>query len=130
MSYFDFKFTFGMHEGKPLYDVPVGYLRWAAKNLDSISESDRATIRREIQRQEERLHDQGYGNYRPAAPPPSPTPVAVDAEIGLLIVREGRRALARRLHPDRGGDPEAMTRCNATADFLEKRLSLLLGASA
>jgi len=129
MSYFDFRFEFGKHAGEPLHGVPLSYLRWAVKNMDSLSENDRATIRREILRQEDRRRDQGDPNYR-YTPPPAAPPIAVDAAIGLEIVKLGRREFSKRCHPDVGGDPEKMTKANATADYLEKRLSLLLGAGA
>ena len=126
-----FRFENGKHAGEPLYDVPLSYLKWAAKNMDSLSASDKAAIRTEIYRQEERRSDQGYGGYRPPPPPAVSAPVAVDAAIGLELIKEGRRALALRYHPDREGcDPEKMTRANATADFLEKRIFLLLGVGA
>jgi hypothetical protein len=129
MAYYSsFVFEFGKYAGLPLYDVPLNYLRWAVKNMDSLSAGERSAIRLEIARQESRRDDQGYRSTPPQRP--SAPPVAVDTAIGLEIIKEGRRALALKYHPDRGGDPERMTRANATADYLEKRLPLLLGASA
>ena len=125
-----FQFEFGKHAFEPLYDVPLSYLRWAVKNMDSLSASDQAAIRTEIRRQEERRDDQGYREYRSAPQHPKPTPAAVDAHIALELVREGRRALALKYHPDRGGDALKMTLANATADYLEERLPLLLAVAA
>lgn len=123
-----FRFKHGKHAYEPLHNVPLNYLKWAVKNMDSLSATDRAAVSFEIHRQEDRREDQGY-SYRPSAAPQA-TPVAVDGAIALELVKEGRRALALKYHPDL--DPrnaEKMTRTNATADYLEKRLSMLLGVA-
>lgn len=126
-----FRFSFGKHASEPLYDVPLSYLRWAVKSMDTLSESDRVAIRTEIYRQAERLDDQGYGEqYSPPRRPAASVPTAVDARIGLELIQAGRRALSQKYHPDINPESaEIMVRCNATADHLMKKLPLLLGGA-
>jgi hypothetical protein len=44
------------------------------------------------------------------------------SEFGLAIIREGRKALARKFHPDVGGSTEEMTRLNRAADRLRSNV--------
>lgn len=58
--------------------------------------------------------------------------LSYDADVSGAheIVKGGRRALTLKYHPDHGGNAERMPLTNATADYLEKRLPLLLGRQA
>ena len=136
MSYSSTRFTFevGKYAGEPLYDVPLSYLKWAVKNMDSLSASDKAAIRTEIYRQEERRSDQGYGGQgggwqMPPLPPIGGLrlPAGGDPETAVELIRAGRRALALKYHPDHGGNPARMLAVNVVSDYLESTLKQLTG---
>jgi hypothetical protein len=50
----------------------------------------------------------------------------VDRETALEIVEAGRRALARKHHPDTGGSNELMAKINSISDWLEEYLKSVL----
>ena len=129
-----FRFSCGKHAGEPLYDVPLSYLKWAVKTMDSLSASEKAALHAEIYRQEERRSDQGYGGQgggwrRPPLPPSGGLrlPAGSDPETAVEVIRAGRRALALKHHPDHGGDPSRMLAVNVVADYLESTLKQLTG---
>ena len=59
-------------------------------------------------------------------PPTSKTPDLVDLDTAVSIIRAGKRALAQKHHPDRGGEELKMKAVNVTADYLEEILSILI----
>lgn len=106
-------FTFGRHKGKKLEDIPGSYLEWAVHNCDNLDFWLQRAILQELERRTNSL----AGSYTPGR-----IPAAVSLETALQLVAEGRRGLARREHPDVGGDAAKMTQANATADYLENAL--------
>ena len=62
--------------------------------------------------------------FRPAAN----LPVSVSPEIIAQIVTAGRQQLAKRYHPDMGGDAAFMVQINATADYLLSKACSLVAA--
>jgi hypothetical protein len=58
--------------------------------------------------------------------PPGRIPAIVDRETALEIVEAGRRALARKHHPDTGGSNELMAKINSISDWLEEYLKSVL----
>ena len=106
---------FGKHRGQPLDEVPLSYLGWLLEGADFLGRYRglREAIEDEIR---ERVGPRW-------APPPRPVPWQCP-EPGLAreLVAAGRRAMALRHHPDRGGDTEQMKRTNVVADWLDARL--------
>lgn len=124
--------TFGKFKGELLTEIPEGYLRWLLTDCNSLEESPRAEIERELRGRggSERGSHGGAsqtGEGEQHGGPTSGLPTAVDRHVAAEIISAGRRALALVRHPDVGGDPERMVRVNATADYLETRLALVLG---
>lgn len=114
---------FGTHKGKRLKDVPTGYLQWMLKALDEMTASERSAVRAEF------LQREAQTKHRHAPPPPPPgvkLPAGVTPDLILQIVQTGRQQLAKRLHPDVGGDTEVMKRVNQAADFLEQQTRALM----
>lgn len=89
---------FGKHRGKPIDEIPEDYLEW-------LINSSQATID-QCQRELERRR------------------VAAEANLALAeqIIREGYRALSKKLHPDIGGDEEKMKELNNDRDRLVQLL--------
>lgn len=85
---------FGKHKGSDIRDVPLEYLEWLA---DSNRETLEA-IEEEIERRE-RLEE---------------------ANMPWIerLIQAGYRELAKRHHPDVGGDTNSMKEVNAAADKL------------
>lgn len=128
------EFGFGKYAGKTPDEVPVDYLRWALGSVDDLDPDLETAIRASLQKRGGGFggHSQQSGNSHHSRntypPPPAALPVGVSIDIAAELVREGRRAMALKYHPDRqNGDAERMTRANATADHLEKRLRIILG---
>ena len=94
---------FGKHRGEPISDLPSDYLFWLA-SLPDLRRPLKYAIEAEVNR---RLHQ---------APVVEALPV--DGDLAIALVEAGRRALALKLHPDRGGDTALMARVNDTADKL------------
>lgn len=120
-------FPFGKHKGKTPDECPVDYLRWVIGNVEAIDPDLEAAIHASLRKRGGgfRRHSQRFRYFPPALP--TALPVGVSVDVAAELVREGRRALALKYHPDRqGGDAECMTRANATADFLERRVRDLL----
>jgi hypothetical protein len=96
---------FGKHRGAPLRDLPNDYLDWLL-GLDDLREPFRSRVEAEANRR------RGYREpERPMAGP-------VDGNTASAIIEAGRRALALKHHPDRGGDVRSMQAVNDTADRL------------
>lgn len=55
-------------------------------------------------------------------PPPPRRKDGINKEMAKQIIAAGRRALAAKHHPDKGGDVETMQDVNAAADWLETLL--------
>jgi hypothetical protein len=110
---------FGKHAEVPLKNVPLAYLRWFEKwygtDADDPDEELLEAVQAELQRRAGDRHTQ----EPPKPPDRQRVPVGVRPELARQIVSEGRRALARKHHPDVGGNTEIMQSVNATADWLE-----------
>lgn len=145
---------FGKHAGCHLSDpaVPTDYLRWCSENV-GFSPLEGKLLEEEIWRRRNPGKQTAYdpfaytgawddGAYawksrgtRPQqAPPPPPKPAPppkppalLRPDVCLRVVSAGRRALALKLHPDAGGDPDEMVAVNNAADYLEK-VSRMIGA--
>jgi hypothetical protein len=90
--------TFGKYEGWSVRDVPEDYLQW----LLSSSEDTATMCREEIARRE----------------------AEEEATMGMMerIIKAGYRDLAKKYHPDAGGDNEQMKELNASYDALNGAL--------
>jgi len=121
------RFYGGKYKGFFLADdnVDASYLRWVYWNCD-LEEFKRDMLAEELDNRHEPLFDR-YNNeqsrnakQRASQPPilvPKPT---IDALVFLEIVTAGRKSLAKKYHPDVGGDNEKMKEINQTADLLEE----------
>lgn len=110
MDYHDsIRFPFGKHRGKPLPDIPNGYLAWVLRECD-LDPWLRAAVQCELQR---RL-DVAYG------PSPGPGPgFHPPVQLGEII-RRWHREMALEFHPDRGGSNEAMKAINRAVERLRE----------
>ena len=125
---------FGAHKYKHLSDVPTSYLRWMLKGLDSLEDDERRQVEAELNDREIKAsfragsHRRQQRSQEQRTWPPSQganLPKGVTPDVILRIISAGRQTLAKRLHPDAGGDVEAMKRVNVAADFLEQQARAL-----
>ena len=95
------RMPFGKYRGLPLSALPADYLHWLL-GLEDLREPFRSAIQAEAaRRQPARVH-------RPS----------LDPTIALALIDAGLRQLAKRHHPDAGGDVRIMQRVNEAADVL------------
>ena len=130
---------FGTHKYKRLEDVPTSYLQWMLKGLDSLEHDERGQVEAELFARDikaksrtangQRRHQQQEQQRRPFTPPSANLPAGITPDVILRIISAGRQALAKRLHPDVGGDLEQFKRVNVAADYLEQQTRALPGAS-
>jgi hypothetical protein len=97
---------FGKHKGRPLAELPDGYLRWLA-GLATLREPLRTAVYRESERR------------RYTGPSHAQTGLPIAAlPIAEELITLGYRALTRRYHPDVGGDHQSMVLVNTAATWL------------
>jgi len=129
---------FGTHKYKRLETVPTSYLQWMLKGLDGIEDDERAQVEAELFARDikanartangERRHQRQEHQRRPFTQPSANLPAGITPDVLLNLIAAGRQTLAKRLHPDAGGDLEQMKRVNVAADFLEQQARALYAA--
>jgi hypothetical protein len=129
----DGELTFGKHDGCFISDpdVPTHYLEWMRKTIHVLTPEERFQLDRELARRALSGHSRAgnqsrtgsrSSNFATAKLPSGVTPDAI-----LELISAGRQALAKRFHPDVGGDTEKMKTVNQAADFLERQVELIAG---
>ena len=126
---------FGAHKYKRLEQVPTSYLQWMLKGLDGLEDDERRQVAAELFARDikanartangERRHQRQEQQRRPFTQPSANLPAGITPDVILNIIAAGRQTLAKRLHPDAGGDVQAMKRVNVAADFLEQQARAL-----
>ena len=114
---------FGKHSGVLFKDIPLPYLRWFCKwygtEADDPDEDLLQSVQKELKRRDNPQPRQERKREQQKPPRTERIPIGVHPRIALELVSEGRRALARKYHPDVPfGDLESMKQVNATADWL------------
>ena len=104
----------GKHRGTPLSQVPAGYLWWVIEASNAGADL-RAGVRRELARRLGAEIDPAPGPLLPLPPDDPQTCTAVRDLVAL-----GYRALARRSHPDTGGNHNAMLAATAAREWLSE----------
>ena len=102
---------FGRYRGREISEVPTDYLEWLVTS--ELRRWLRDLVERELRRRED--EDTAVGAATSLA--------RLDVSVALQLIDAGRRGLANRHHPDRGGDVEVMQAINATADMLRAWLA-------
>jgi hypothetical protein len=102
------RMPFGKHRGIPLEELPDTYLFWLY-GLADLREPLRTFVNLEYRRRCE--------------PPPRFAPPALSCGDPLVaeLLEAGYKSLAKKYHPDRGGDLSRMQQINVAMDELRKR---------
>ena len=111
------RMPWGRHCGQPLSELETSYLVWVLERAARPAEWLTTAIRAEL----------AIRFKAASAPPPPPPPRSMrhacpDPELAVDLVGAGLRSLAKRHHPDKGGDPDLMKKLNSTADWLKARV--------
>jgi hypothetical protein len=93
---------FGKHRGRPIEDIPTGYLQWLL-TISVLPDLQYAV--------EEELSARKVGTRKP---PPT--------ALTTPVVAGWYRRLSMRFHPDHGGSKEAMQAINAARELLEEMI--------
>ncbi len=119
------RMPFGRYKGYQLRDIDTDYLYWLVKKV-ACSPGLLLDVRAELALREARAYG-GYANPEQSgcAQAPARLPTSVTIEAAMEIISAGRRAAAKRHHPDVGGNTSTMSSVNATCDWLEEQIRLL-----
>ena len=99
----------GKYRGRDLSEVPAGYLWWCIESPDAHPDDElREAIERDLR---DRLRSTPAGGW-----------VCPDQEAAVAFVRTGLRTMAKKHHPDVGGDTIKMRRLNLVAEWLLTQL--------
>jgi hypothetical protein len=102
----------GRYKDQPLTDIESSYLAWVLEKCDHVAPALAGAITAELR-----------SRFGPPPPPRGLRHACPDPTLAVDIVSAGLKVLARRHHPDTGGDTHTMQQLNATADWLKARVS-------
>lgn len=97
---------FGKYQGTPISDLPDGYLEWLY-GLDNLKTRLQEAVNFEYSRR----------FILPHISPLNPSGI----DLVNQIIDIGYRSLAKELHPDHGGDADAMKSLNAAIAWLRRQ---------
>jgi hypothetical protein len=103
----------GKHRGERIDDIDSSYLAWVIEHCDNVSASLRVAILDELAARFGRTHTSPASVWRAPCP---------DAPLATAIVSAGQKMLAKKHHPDAGGDTRTMQTVNAVADWLKAQV--------
>jgi len=110
-------------------DVPTTYLTWMVRTIEALSVHERRIVEAErLERGEScraRSSRRDHSTRSPYSPPLRKLPAGITPDVILRIISAGRQTLAKRLHPDVGGDLETFKQVNVAADFLTQQARAL-----
>ena len=98
------KMPFGKHRGRQLCELPFEYVAWLV-DQDFLREPLRSRIQEEFDRRQHTEESE----------------VSVNVKLIDEIMEAGRRALAKRFHPDAGGRHESMMEVNNACDWIKQQ---------
>jgi hypothetical protein len=104
----------GKFRGCSLDEIETSYLVWCLEKADNLRVGLRADIQAELGRR--------FGPPPPPPPSSSWRRTCPDPALAAQVVATGLRTLARKHHPDVGGDTAVMQRLAATADWLKAQV--------
>ena len=123
---------FGKHVGVEIADLPDGYLAWLYETAD-LHGALEVCVEREYF---DRFGDPDPGPSRGSRPELPSTDTGVLSKltpaqhsVAIKIIEAGYRDLAKKNHPDAGGDHRAMVAINITIEVLRKALGSKNGAA-
>lgn len=102
------KMPFGKYRGVELTDVPFEYLSWLIEQ-DFLREPLRTLAEEEFDRR----------TYQPLT---EPLPLPIDCAVAEELLSAGLRVLAKKYHPDLGGNAAEMVALNNCVDWFRSKL--------
>ena len=104
------RMPWGKYRGTPIGDIDSDYLDWVITRAEACRPWLRSAIEAELE-------------ARSQSPPfPPPRRRCPDPGLAAEAVQAGIRALAKRHHPDLGGDTRTMQRVNSVAEWLRSQV--------
>ena len=105
---------FGRHRGERVSDLPDEYLLWLS-SVDIRNSKLHAAVLEEIERRRLEEERSGRDDFVDRLNAPR-------LEVAEQLIGAGLRTLARKHHPDAGGDSRKMVELNNAADWLRQRV--------
>lgn len=134
------RMPWGKFKGDFIADVPSSYIVWLLDNGKVSSDTllSRALAVEMVRRMEDFIPDAKNADgsvgdpgvhsdsrrYESAGPRPTPpsaprAPQSYREEVALQVIESGYRAVAMKLHPDKGGSEQAMKELNSVRETLK-----------
>jgi hypothetical protein len=120
---------FGRFKGVDIQDLPSDYLSWLVENIE-LRQPLLEAVDHEVKARKRATDDQSHHSARERRKILPSTSLRLSSDqVNLVreIVEAGYRAVARRCHPDAGGDAHEMVRLNLIAESLRAQLTELEG---
>ena len=104
----------GKYRGVRLAAIEPSYLLWVLEKATGVTPDLAIAIKAELGRR--------FSSRQAPPRPPTWRKPCPDPSLASTIVAAGLRTLAKKTHPDVGGDTSEMQRLNATADWLRTQV--------
>jgi hypothetical protein len=117
---------FGRYKGLEVYELPTDYLDWLWSNVTLWGNLE-YDVERELRdrgrgRRKRGRDRENCGRRRATADSLTVSVKPADTDLLCELIDAGYRALAKKHHPDTGGEAEAMRRLNRLAEELRNQI--------
>lgn len=115
------RMPFGKHKGTPIVNLPTDYLDWLLDWMDSEESGWMSNSRKRLFDELDEEYQRRKTGQRPTKVMKTKFAIGDDARKMLPeFIKSGYRAMALKIHPDKGGTAEQMVALRELKEALEK----------